>query len=247
MTDIGIIGGSGFYSLTEDGGEPVRFATPYGETEVTLYRENLAGRPVWFLPRHGREHAVPPHRIDYRANVWALREAGARQVFAVNAVGGIHPDMGPGALAVPDQILDYTWGREHTYFDGAGSLHNHIDFTWPYDAALRARLIESCAALGLPASPAGVYGCTQGPRLETAAEIVKLRRDGCDMVGMTGMPEAVLARELGIAYACIALVVNWAAGITEESISLEVIVRTLEEGAGRVREVLKGAVSISSW
>lgn len=242
--DIGIIGGSGFYSLSEHGedGEPMLFATPYAEAEVTLYRETLEGRTVWFIPRHGRRHGIPPHRINYRANLWALKEAGAGRVIAVNAVGGIHQEMGPGRLVVPDQILDYTWGREHTFFDGAGALHDHIDFTWPYDRGLRELLVASCETLGHAVVRTGVYGCTQGPRLETAAEILKLRRDGCDIVGMTGMPEAVLARELEIGYACIALVVNWAAGITEESISLDEIMKTLEAGSGRIREVIKTAV-----
>ncbi|VTM09395.1 5'-methylthioadenosine phosphorylase [Pseudomonas aeruginosa] len=165
-----------------------------------------------FLARHGHPHRFPPHQVNYRANLWALKQAGAEAVIAVNAVGGIHAAMGTGHLCVPHQLIDYTSGREHTYFAGDIEQVTHIDFSHPYDEPLRQRLIEALRALGLEHSSHGVYACTQGPRLETVAEIARLERDGNDIVGMTGMPEAALARELDLPYACLALVVNPAAG-----------------------------------
>ncbi len=176
--------------------------------------------------------------MNYRANLWALREAGAQAVIAVNAVGGIHSAMGTGHFCVPHQLIDYTAGRAHTFYEGELEHVTHVDFSHPYDAALRGRLSAALLAEGCAASSHGVYGCTQGPRLETAAEIARMERDGCDIVGMTGMPEAVLARELALPYACLALVVNPAAGKSTALITMAEIERALDEGMGKVKAVL---------
>lgn len=239
---IGIIGGSGFYTLANDGATSSQeIETPYSESPVTLYNSVVNDKVVLFLPRHGVSHSVPPHRINYRANLWALKESGATSILAINVVGGIVESVPPGKLVIPDQLIDYTWGREHTFFDnfaGKDEFETHVDFTWPYDADLRKALSESAALLGYEAQEGGVYACTQGPRLETAAEIQRLQQDGCSIVGMTGMPEAALARELGIPYASIALVVNWAAGLSDEAISFKEISATMEAGIQCVREIV---------
>lgn len=234
---LAIIGGTGLTRL--EGFEQVgveTLATPYSDAGVELPRFQSAGREFIFLPRHGAEHQLAPHRINYRANIWALAEAGVRDIVAVNAVGAIHRDLRPGTFAVPDQIIDYSHSRESTFFDGELQPIDHIDFTTPYSETLRQRVLQSvervnerrespCAALA-----AGTYGCMQGPRLETAAEIRRLARDGCDMVGMTGMPEAALARELQLQYASLALSVNWAAGLSDDPITLADIHAVLESG-----------------
>jgi len=206
---IGVIGGTGLDhpGMLEDRVEcPV--TTQWGAPSASPMRGVLAGIPVVFIARHGRHHEWPPHRVNYRANVAALQQLGVRKVIALNAVGGIAPWLGPGRLALPDQLIDYTWGRVQSFWDAPGEMR-HIDFTAPLDETLRAGLL---AAAEPGTAPRGTYGVTQGPRLETSAEIERLARDGCDMVGMTLMPEAALARELDLAYACIALSVNWAAG-----------------------------------
>ena len=240
---IGIIGGSGFYSLSgETPTQPVDIQTPFAEPPVTVHRESLGDNEVLFLPRHGTEHGIPPHKVNYRANLYALKESGATHIIAVNVVGGITDLMAPGTLVIPDQVIDYTWGRAHTFFDALDAVENHIDFTWPYDATLRETLVASVAASELACIDKGVYGCTQGPRLETAAEIQRLKRDGCDIVGMTGMPEAALARELQIPYASICLVVNWAAGLDSDAISFAQISAILDTGINDIRRVLQSAV-----
>jgi 5'-methylthioinosine phosphorylase len=213
MSTPGIIGGTGLMTL--EGLQLERrqtVGTPWGEPSAPLLHGRFAGRPVVFLPRHGSAHTIAPHEVNYRANIWALREAGVRQVIAVNAVGGIGARFAPGTLAIPDQLIDYSWGRAQTFSAGKGEPLQHIDFTEPYTAGLRARLLAAAARAGIDAHDGGVYGVTQGPRLETAAEIDRMARDGCDLVGMTGMPEAGLAREIGLEYACCAVVVNRAAG-----------------------------------
>jgi purine nucleoside phosphorylase len=169
-------------------------------------------KQVLVLPRHGDDHTLPPHAINYRANVVALKEAGADSILALNTVGAISDKCGPGGLAVPSQIIDYTWGRAHTIYDGSDDDFDHIDFTQPFSASLRVALLSAADAAGIDCYDGGVYAATQGPRLETAAEVDRLERDGADFVGMTGMPEASLACELGVEYACLSLVVNLAAG-----------------------------------
>lgn len=239
MTVYAIIGGTG---LTQLEGmtdlEPLHLDTPYGLPSAPVLRGTYAGHAVLFLARHGHPHRIPPHQVNYRANLWALKQAGAEAVLAMNAVGGIHLAMGSGHFCVPHQVVDYTYGRAHTYFEGELEHVTHIDFSYPYDEPLRRRLLGALAAEGLAFSDHGVYACTQGPRLETAAEIVRLERDGCDIVGMTGMPEAVLARELELPYACLALVVNPAAGKSTGIITMAEIEAVLATGVGQARRVL---------
>jgi 5'-methylthioinosine phosphorylase len=243
---IGIIGGSGLYSLGENfDTEATSLSTPFSELPVTLYKSQVSDIPVIFLPRHGKDHATPPHKINYRANLWALKEKKVSAIIAVNVVGGITENMAPGTLVIPDQLIDYTWGREHTFFDAFNNEavgENHVDFTWPYDEAMRKIIIESAKSRHQSIQTGGVYGCTQGPRLESAAEVRRLKQDGCDIVGMTGMPEAALARELGLPYASVALVVNWAAGLTSERISFADITATLDSGISEVKEIIVEAL-----
>jgi len=242
---LAIIGGTGLSQI--DGIDDVRHqmvSTPFGEPSGPVTIGRLQGCDVVFLPRHGYNHRIPPHQINYRANLWALRELEVSRILAVAAVGGIHPDMGPGSLVVPDQLIDYTWGRPSTYYEGSLEAVTHVDFTYPYADSLRQAFLEAGAALGLPMLDGGTYGATQGPRLETAAEIRRLERDGCDVVGMTGMPEAVLAREAGIEYASLNVVANWAAGVHDgETVSMAEIERTLSKSMRGVRQVLKQILS----
>lgn len=241
---IGIIGGSGFYTLAEKYSSVTEsVVTPYSQLPVDVSNVEIGDKKVVFIPRHGAVHAIPPHKINYRANLYAMKSCGVDRIIAVNVVGGISPNMAPGMLMVPDQLIDYTWGREHTFFDELGGAENHIDFTWPYDKSLGRLLEKHAREKGYDIQKGGVYGCTQGPRLETAAEIHRMARDGCDIVGMTGMPEAALARELDISYACIALVVNWAAGVTDRLISFEDIATALESGIAGVRDIVLASVA----
>ncbi|MDX1513930.1 MAG: S-methyl-5'-thioinosine phosphorylase, partial [Gammaproteobacteria bacterium] len=204
----------------------------------------LFGKKVAFLPRHGYGHTIPPHKVNYRANIWALKDIGARRIVAVAAVGGIHPDFVPGALAIPAQIIDYTFGRGHTFFEDGLSHVVHVDFTVPYAAELRQTLIRAAAEAGIDTWNAGIYGATQGPRLETAAEIDRLERDGCDMVGMTGMPEAALARELELDYVHLCVCANAAAGRGEGEISMADLEANLEGGMRSVKQVLEKLLSL---
>ncbi len=239
---IAIIGGSGLTNLATL--HVVRrevFRTPYGEPSGALTFGTLAGSEVVFLARHGYGHTIPPHEVNYRANLWALKQAGGRNVIAVASVGGVRADCGPGVLMVPDQIIDYTHDRRHTYFEGPEAPVTHIDFTWPYSAAMRARLLNAARSAKEPVIDGGVYGVTQGPRLETTAEIIRMERDGCDLVGM---PEAALARELGLEYACLAVVVNHAAGKGEsaQAISVEHLGVVMKQSMSRVQRILECAV-----
>ena len=223
--DLAVIGGSGLYNFP--GLEkPLRRAveTPYGAASGEVVIGDFAGKRVAFLARHGESHTLPPHRVNYRANLWALHSLGARRVIGVNAVGGIRADMGPRVIVLPDQLIDYTHGRLTSYCDADGAEVKHIDFSAPYAESLRQSLLAAARAAGIAVIEGGCYGATQGPRLETRAEIARMRRDGCDLVGMTGMPEAALARELALDYACLALVANFAAGCGDEAeISIEEI------------------------
>ncbi|MDO6823588.1 S-methyl-5'-thioinosine phosphorylase [Marinobacter sp. 1_MG-2023] len=237
---VGIIGGTGLTTLSglEISGTRT-LETPWGAPSSELTEGHLDGQPVVFLSRHGNPHRIPPHEVNYRANIKALYDAGVRTVIGVNAVGGIHPDMGPACVVIPDQIIDYTWGRAGTFFEGELETVTHIDFTWPYDQAARDILIKAAAAHKVAFTGFGVYGATQGPRLETAAEIRRMERDGCDLVGMTGMPEAALAAELGMRYVCLGLVVNRAAGKSEHIITMEEIELAIEQGMSGVRRMLE--------
>jgi 5'-methylthioadenosine phosphorylase len=240
-----IIGGSGLVKLSALEAPRRRvMRTPYGEPSGALTFGTLAGREVVFLARHGYAHTIAPHEINYRANIWALKELQVEGIFALASVGGIRDDMGPGTLVVPDQIIDYTHSRESTFFEGSGSAVTHVDFTQPYAAALRARLLGAAAAIGESVGDGGVYACTQGPRLETAAEVDRLQRDGADLVGMTGMPEAVLARELELDYASLAVVVNHAAGRgrSRERIQMSELEEVLGETMVRAVRILEASL-----
>ena len=239
MTVYAIIGGSGLTRLEGlDIRQSLAVDTPYGAPSAEVQIGEYAGKEVLFLARHGHPHRIPPHRVNYRANLWALKQAGAEAILAVNAVGGIHPAMVTGHFCVPHQLIDYTSGREHTCFADNLEQVTHIDFSNPYSEHLRQQLMAALAAEGVGYSGQGVYGCTQGPRLETVAEIARLERDGCDIVGMTGMPEAALARELELDYACLALVVNPAAGKSTAVISMAEIEQALRDGMGAVTSTL---------
>lgn len=238
---LAVIGGSGLAGLGQMKVIRREIArTPFGDPSGPLHFGEINGAPVLFLARHGPGHILAPHRINYRANVWALRQAGATDLLAVAAVGGISDDVGPGVIAAPDQIIDYTYGREHTFCDGSERTVVHIDFTQPYSAELRTAVMHAATAAGEALVTTGVYGATQGPRLETAAEITRLQRDGATLVGMTGMPEAALARELSLRYAHLCVVSNWAAGCgnSATAISHDAINSTLDDSIGRVQKII---------
>ncbi|MGQ0651786.1 MAG: S-methyl-5'-thioinosine phosphorylase [Betaproteobacteria bacterium] len=239
---LGIIGGSGLSKLgILQHARSQAMPTPYGEPSGELTLGRVAGREVVFLPRHGYEHAFAPHQVNYRANLWALKHSGCLAVLSIASVGGIRAHAGPGSLLVPDQIIDYTWGRQATYFEGPHEKVSHIDFTHPYSPALRRKLLAAAAACGEAVADGGVYAATQGPRLETAAEVNRLERDGADVVGMTGMPEASLAREIGLDYAALAVVVNHAAGRGDaaRAIPLERIDAIMQAAMARVRRIIE--------
>jgi len=236
-TTLALVGGTGLNQL-DDTAREIELDTPYGAPAAPICVVAEAPLRVLFLARHGRPHRYPPHRVNYRANLWALREAGARQVLAVYAVGGLHQPYGPKALAAPDQLIDYSWGREHTCSDSAEVPLQHVDFTHPFEGPLRQNLLQAARSSGIDLVDGGCIGVFQGPRLETAAEIERARRDGCDMAGMTALPEAALARELGLDYAGLAVVSNWAAGVSGELLSEDDIAATLREPMQRVRRIV---------
>jgi len=239
MATLAIIGGTG---LTHIEGLNIvdqhQLETPYGQPSAPIISGELAGKPVLFLPRHGVNHTIPPHKINYRANLWALHHLGAEQIIAVAAVGGIRNDMVPGALVLPNQIIDYTYGREQSFFTDAFSADRHIDFTFPYDRALRQKLKGIATQAAVLILDGGTYGATQGPRLETAAEIKRMAQDGCAIVGMTGMPEACLAHELNVPYVTCAVVANWAAGLGDELINMADIEQNLSTSMEQVKKLL---------
>jgi 5'-methylthioadenosine phosphorylase/5'-methylthioinosine phosphorylase len=237
---LGIIGGSGSGHLTSREGPPcgAPAETPYGLASAAVRRLLIGGQEAFFLPRHGVGHAIPPHLVNYRANLWALKAAGAERVVALAAVGGITPSFGPRRFSVPHQLIDYTYRRDHSFHNGGESGVVHVDFTEPYCPTLRAELLAACVVVGTSAADQAVYGATQGPRLETAAEILRLERDGCDLVGMTGMPEAVLAKELDLCYATLAFVVNWAAGKGQGPIRMDEVEGHLAHCMEQVEAIL---------
>ncbi len=240
MIRMAIIGGTGLTRLPDF--TIVRRAvisTPYGNPSADLVFGRYHGQEVVFLARHGDPHTIPPHKVNYRANISALKQMGVDSILAVAAVGGIRADMAPGVIAVPDQIVDYTYGRAHTLFEENLGHVTHIDFTRPYSERLRQKLLSAAGSAGIAAIDGGVYGCTQGPRLETAAEIARMERDGCALVGMTGMPEAALAREAGVDYACCAVVANWAAGKSDGEITMAEIEANLAKGMSDLAALLK--------
>jgi 5'-methylthioinosine phosphorylase len=239
---LAIIGGSGLTKLANlEVGRRKVARTPYGEPSGAVTFGRIGSTEVLFLARHGYGHTIAPHEVNYRANLWALKQAGADSVVSVASVGGIRNDIWPGTIVLPHQVIDYTWGRSATFFEGPGAPVNHIDFTEPYSRDMRARLLRAAASAGERIMDGGVYAATQGPRLETAAEINRLERDGADIVGMTGMPEAALAREIGLEYAAIAVVANYAAGRgdSERAVPLDKIEAVLDEAMGRVRRIIE--------
>ena len=240
MNKIAIIGGTGLASLEGvEIDETKKVDTPYGSPSSALIFGHFGGQEIIFLPRHGNPHVIPPHKVNYRANIHALKENGVKKIISVNAVGGITSEMYPERIVVPEQIIDYTYDRKHTFFEDNLDEVIHIDFTNPYSVALREQLTNDSVISDLNVFVGGVYAATQGPRLETAAEIDKLEKDGCDLVGMTGMPEAALARELNIDYVCLSLVANWAAGKSNEEITMAIIEKHLEDGLGQIKLLLK--------
>ena len=246
MSGLAVIGGTGLHSL--NGLEIQRREvkqTPYGEPSSPLVHGLLCGKEIVFMMRHGVSHAIPPHRVNYRANLWALKDIGIEKLISIAAVGGITSEFAPSRLAFPDQIIDYTWSRANTFFEDGIDHVRHIDFTRPYCERLRQALIRAAEEAGIEALASGTYGAMQGPRLETAAEIDRLERDGCDMVGMTGMPEAALARELELCYATCAVVANRAAGRGREPLSMKVIEANLEVGIRQVQRLLEHVVPMA--
>jgi 5'-deoxy-5'-methylthioadenosine phosphorylase len=262
---MAIIGGTGLNEFAQ--GERVSdIATPFGAVSAPIICADHAGSKVAFIARHGQPHSIAPHRVNYRANLWGLKRLGVEQVIAINAVGGINNDMPAGTIVIPDQIIDYTYGRDHTFFDGSGGCDGyqyldgerrlfekiigagfdpakqHIDFTHPFNKDLRGLLKDAAESQNIPIVSTGTYAATQGPRLETAAEIKRLEQDGCDIVGMTAMPEAGLASELGMAYASVCLVVNPAAGKSSKAITMEDIHRVIDGGMSTVRQLLQGLI-----
>ncbi len=239
---LAIIGGSGLTTLSNlDVSHREVVRTPYGEPSGAVVFGQICGQPAMFLPRHGYGHTIAPHMVNYRANLWALHHHKATGIISVASVGGIRSDLQPGDIVLPNQIIDYTWGRKSTYFEASGTPVTHVDFTEPYDAELSSRIRDAGQALNIAMKIGGVYAAMQGPRLETAAEINRLERDGADLVGMTGMPEAVLARELGIPYAAINVVANHAAGRGDSSngIHFESLDVVLQEAMGKVKAIIE--------
>lgn len=244
-----VIGGSGLYQFAELRiVDQKKMSTPFGEPSDLVTIGQLQNHTICFLPRHGAKHHLPPHKVNYRANLFALRELGVTQILAVNAVGGVSSQLQAGDIVIPDQIIDYSYGREHTFSDGSanivsGNQVQHIDFTEPFDEKLRQKIIAAArksdkAVVGHVVEQ-GVYGCTQGPRLETAAEIKRLANDGCTLVGMTAMPEAALARELNLAYASISIVANMAAGLSDIPLTVEDIHAVVAQGLSRIQQLIK--------
>ncbi len=246
MTKLAIIGGTGLTQLSDltiikrD-----KLTTPYGAPSADFITGELNQKEVIFLARHGNPHTIAPHKINYRANIWGLKHLGVEQIIAVAAVGGITEAMLPAHIAIPDQIIDYSHSRLHTFFEDENYPVTHIDFSYPYSQKLRSILIAAAAKANINITPIGTYGCTQGPRLETAAEIKRMEKDGCDLVGMTGMPEAALAKELGMDYAAISVVANWAAGKTEGEITMAEIEQNLHIGMDNMAQLLKVFIELA--
>lgn len=243
---VAVIGGTGMNQWPGlDVDERRSVSTPYGAPSAPLLFGRVYGTRAVFLARHGEGHKLPPHAINYRANLWALKQVGVTDVVAIAAVGGIADWFAPGEVAIPEDVIDYTWGREHTYADGReGSAVTHVEFTQPYVPRLRKRLLDAAAVASVAVAGAGVMAVAQGPRLESAAEVRRLQRDGADMIGMTGMPEAALAAELGIAYACLAVSVNWAAGIKGVGDIHAEIAQSIDAGMTKVRGILAQALPV---
>jgi 5'-methylthioadenosine phosphorylase len=240
---IGIIGGSGLYNIEGIAlKKKKKISTPFGEPSGPYEIGEFSGVDIIFLPRHGSGHTIPPHRINYRANIWGFKQIGVRRIISVSASGGLRLRMKPGTITVPDQIIDMTNGREGTFFDGVNGV-THIDFTEPFCPELRKAIIGAAGKSGVRIRKSGTYICANGPRLETKAEIALFAGFGADVVGMTAMPEAALAREAEICYGGIAIVTNYAAGITDKKLTAKEVIEEMNNTAGQVRKLLKAALS----
>jgi 5'-methylthioinosine phosphorylase len=245
MNTIGVMVGSALFDLESKEIE-TDLETPWGAASAPVQELEMGATRLYLLRRHGAQQQLSPHQVNYRANVWLLKQMGVDAIIGTHTVGSIDLQLDVGQLVVPHQIIDYTWGRPQTYDDE----RRHVEFSYPYDEALRQRIIASFARSENIESPQGslaergVYGCTQGPRLETAAEIERMRRDGCDVVGMTGMPEAGLARELDIAYASVCVIVNPAAGLSDAQIDMEALLTASRNGAHLIQALLAAFTSL---
>ncbi|MCF8006738.1 MAG: S-methyl-5'-thioinosine phosphorylase [Methylovulum sp.] len=237
---IAIIGGTGLTHLADFKITQQKvLKTPYGAPSAPFVIGEFAQQELIFLARHGNPHVLPPHKINYQANIWGLKQLGVTDIIAVAAVGGITAEMAPAHLVIPDQLIDYTHDRRHSFFESEDYPVTHIDFTFPYHPELRQQLIAAASLVEVQISRVGTYGCTQGPRLETIAEIKRMEQDGCDLVGMTGMPEAALAKELGIHYASLSVIANWAAGKTDGEITMLEIEQNLHLGMAKAMQLLR--------
>ncbi len=239
---LAIIGGTGLTQLANlQITQRQVMRTPYGEPSGALTFGTIKHHEIIFLARHGYGHTIPPHKVNYRANMWALKEQRVKRVVSVGSVGGIREDLTPGVIVVPDQIIDYTHGREFTFFDGRERSVVHTDFAFPYSAEMRRKILEAARIAGVPCVDGGVYAATQGPRLETVAEINRMERDGAHMAGMTGMPEAILAKELGMDYATIAVVLNDGAGrrSSRDGVRMEALSGVIPAAMDKVRAILE--------
>lgn len=247
MQRLAIIGGTGLTPISDLHITNMQTVeTPYGSTSAAFSHGELAGKEIVFLARHGNNHTIPPHKINYRANIWALQSMGITHVIAGAAVGGIHPNIPPKKIVIPDQIIDYTYSRKQTFLEDDLEHVTHADFTHPYCSDMRTIMLQAAKDLRFDVFDGGTYGATQGPRLETAAEVNRLEKDGCDIIGMTGMPEATLAKELGLCYAVCAMSVNWAAGRGESEITMVEIDQAIEKGMGSVKQLIAASIKLFS-
>ena len=245
---IAIIGGSGSAALFPDIDimERIEISTPHGETSSPITRAEYHGRNILVLYRHGITHSIPPHKINYRANIWALASLAPVAVVALATVGGIRSDLAPGELMLPDQLIDYSWGRESTFFDGDDGTVGHLKMTSPYSRQVRELLLQAADRCGVPLADGGVYATTQGPRFETSAEVDRIERDGGDVVGMTGMPETALAAEKKLNYACVSIIVNPAAGRGDSDITARVISDSFDRGKQNLNRLIGEMLEIAS-
>ena len=248
MNAVGLIGGSGLIAPVELFERLDDLKTPYGEASGPVSVGSVSGCQVVFLPRHGVPRRFAPHQVNYRANVWKLRELGVQSILAISCVGAINADIGTGDLVVPDQLIDYTHGRAHSFDEPEDAHTGHFDFSKPFDHGLRSALIQAAQEIGQ--SPhlksSGCYGVTQGPRFETAAEIGRMARDGCDLVGMTLLPEAALARQLGIRYAALCPVVNMAAGRGDGPVEIEELLRLMAAFEPKLQALSRQVIQLES-
>ncbi|MEW6001427.1 MAG: S-methyl-5'-thioadenosine phosphorylase [Nitrospirota bacterium] len=234
---IGVIGGSGLYEVKEVVIKEVKnISTPFGDPSDSYRIGELSGKKIVFLPRHGSPHHIPPHKINYRANIWGFKEVGAQRVISINSVGGISREMKPGTMSIPDQIIDMTGKRESTFYDSNEVVH--IDFTEPFCPELKKSIFMAAERSGLKLKKSGTYVCIDGPRLETRSEIKFFSSIGADVVGMTLMPEASLAREAELCFASISVITNYAAGITEKRLTTKEVIEMMKEVAGQINRLL---------